>query len=229
MGLGEVYAEEFVNKALNAAPAVQAKKLTEDHEALIGLFDIVSRELNALSHFHFTPMPIEKEDELSIKPVAAQAALQLEDVLPTSESLGTQYAPEELMEKLKGKRASLMSKEEQTRDDKRRLRRAAKSSSKTRKDREEATTGKRSRDGDKQVYEDLKRDKRVTMHDESSGGMGGEGQEGSYSKSTTFFSNMQRQVSNEVGNTAKAIASEKSKGKGSKTDKASANSKRVML
>ena len=73
-------------------------KTKEIQEEVINLFNHLSRQLNELSHFYFTPKPI--VEETSAKVLATQRSLpavDMEDVTPfhvTSD--GNQAAPEEV-------------------------------------------------------------------------------------------------------------------------------------
>jgi U3 small nucleolar ribonucleoprotein component len=114
----------------------------------------VSRELDALSHFFFTPRPVPREESaLTSLPVES---LQMEDITPVGESRAAALAPEQVRlawdengmgwdsngyfflrvvlaqvaAKKSGRAAALVADEELTREDRQRLRRAAKSSAK---------------------------------------------------------------------------------------------------
>ena len=57
----------------------------------------VCRQLDGLSHFHFTPKPVVSESRIfGSGPEAALPSLSLEDIIPTTESSSTVLAPEEV-------------------------------------------------------------------------------------------------------------------------------------
>jgi hypothetical protein len=65
---------------------------------VINLFNLLSRQLNELSHFYFTPKPVVQE--MSAKVLATQKslpAMEMEDITPfQTGSTATQSAPEEV-------------------------------------------------------------------------------------------------------------------------------------
>lgn len=68
------------------------------HEEAINLFNEVSRQLDALTHFFFTPKPV--ASEASAKVLATQRsipALEMEDITPYSQnSTALAVAPEQV-------------------------------------------------------------------------------------------------------------------------------------
>jgi hypothetical protein len=103
------------------------------------IYPQISRQLDALSHFHFTPRPIVADTKLkSLQPSAsAVASLMLEDITPVTVLGGnaSQSAPEQVLEKKRGKEGSLMADVELTSEDKKRKRRASKAANKAKKQR----------------------------------------------------------------------------------------------
>jgi U3 small nucleolar ribonucleoprotein component len=67
-------------------------------EEVINIFNVLSRKLNELSHFYFTPKPI--IEETSAKVLANQRslpAIEMEDVTPFNiNSSSSQNAPQEV-------------------------------------------------------------------------------------------------------------------------------------
>ena len=112
--------------------------------------------MNQLTHFHYVPPHIEKES--NVKAMETVPSLSLEEHIPIAESTAVINAPEERFEKLKGRKASLLGSGDLTSDDKKRLRRARKKSKK----------GFTNISADKQLLNELKGDKRVTINDNSS-------------------------------------------------------------
>ena len=60
----------------------------------------VCRQLDGLSHFHYTPKPVVSESRIyGSGPEAALPSLSLEDIIPTTENSSTILAPEEVRSK----------------------------------------------------------------------------------------------------------------------------------
>lgn len=55
----------------------------------------VSRELDSLSHFFFTPLPVSREESATITSLPLQS-LELEDVTPVGESGAAAMAPHQV-------------------------------------------------------------------------------------------------------------------------------------
>ena len=132
VGLGDIYAEEFLAKATSGATGAKAAQDAALREELKELYHKVCRQLDGLSHFHFAPKPVVSEARVHgvSGPEAALPSLSLEDVLPTTENFAAAAAsvaaPEEIRDRKRGRAAALLADEELSRDDRRRLRRAAK-------------------------------------------------------------------------------------------------------
>ena len=193
----------------------------------------VSRELDALSHFFFTPLPVPRDEPaLTSLPVES---LQMEDITPVGESRAAAMAPEQVRvgshgsgsrmvtaisisiaiaaacvqvaAKKGGRAAALVAPEELSREDRQRLRRAAKSSAK--KDNNKAQAGPDS-DSAARLQDQLRADKRVVLAADqgSSSSSKGQGQgdrrrrQGgggdSLSKSAAFFAQLQRQTQAQI-------------------------------
>eukprot|EP00596_Hydrurales_sp_CCMP1899_P005295 CAMPEP_0119045176 /NCGR_PEP_ID=MMETSP1177-20130426/37723_1 /TAXON_ID=2985 /ORGANISM="Ochromonas sp, Strain CCMP1899" /LENGTH=740 /DNA_ID=CAMNT_0007016493 /DNA_START=136 /DNA_END=2358 /DNA_ORIENTATION=- len=205
VGLGEIYAEDFLAKATSGKSGAKDLKETAIREELKELYHKVCRQLDGLSHFHFTPKPVVSEARIfGSGPEAALPSLSLEDINPMSENTNsTILAPEEVKDKKKGRAAALMADEELSRDDKRRLRRAAKASGQNEakdKDLAEKKMGKtnsaegnkaRRNQEEKKTDEVLRSDYRVTE--------GEENDNESYTKSAAFFSKLQQTAQQEIG------------------------------
>ena len=197
----------------------------------IHLFDQISRQLDALSHFHFTPKPVVAEVNISTLPVSS---LLLEEVAPSLSFTSTAQslvAPEEVSQKKRGKAASLMSDSELTSLDKQRIRRAAKAHKKANKSDssslQQSGTKKGGKFVDHALDDQLKRDSRVIMTN-SDGSLSKKArvEHGlheadanssiSYGKSSSFFSNLQEQTKQQIkstieGTTASAKSSKDTK------------------
>lgn len=181
-------------------------------------FAQISRQLDALSHFHYTPRPVVADTKLkSLQPSAsAVASLLLEDVTPVT-MLGanaSQLAPEQVLEKKRGIEGSYMAEEELTSEDRKRKRKASKAATKAKKVRaaDEAmhtaagaagptATAAKAREDNRALDEELRRDSRVTLTTAGPGGKkappaatGGT----SYAKSSAFFSKLQQETSEKV-------------------------------
>lgn len=85
----QVYEEEFLARATNTNKA--EAKLNADIEEIKGFFHKVCRELDALSHFHYTPKPVVAEAVITGLP-----SIEMEEVLPLTESNVSTSAPEEV-------------------------------------------------------------------------------------------------------------------------------------
>jgi hypothetical protein len=192
----------------------------------------ISRQLDALSHFHFTPRPIVADTKLkSLQPSAsAVASLMLEDITPVTVLGGnaSQSAPEQVLEKKRGKEGSLMADVELTSEDKKRKRRASKAANKAKKQRTadeamftagSATTASpaqaaaKAREENRALDEELRRDSRVTLAGASGAAAGGKkkpaastsgaaagagASTASYAKSASFFLKLQQETSDKI-------------------------------
>lgn len=221
-GLGEVYAEEFLAKSLNAQPEAVSKRLEQDRIEAQEIFHKISRELDALSHFHFTPRPVVPDSKIrTLQPsTSALSSLQLEDITPltSAQASTSQLAPEQVFEKKHGKQASLMAEEEMTSDDRKRARRASKAANKAKKARTEdekllagaqegpGSAREKVREENKAIDEELKRDSRVLLTTPGPSGTSNKKAKTatvaqdttSYSKSSSFFSRLQQETSDQI-------------------------------
>lgn len=73
----------------------QYSHLSKHHNSTISMQ--VCRQLDGLSHFHFTPRPVVLESRVfGAGPENALPSLSLEDIIPTTENSGGLLAPEEV-------------------------------------------------------------------------------------------------------------------------------------
>lgn len=93
-GLGELYANDYAKAVLGATEVKEADSIKKE---LQQLWTDLSRRLDALSNFHFTPKPIVKDAAV----VANTAAISLEEVTPVGVSSSGTLAPEQLHGKKK--------------------------------------------------------------------------------------------------------------------------------
>lgn len=137
--------------------------------------------------------------ETSAKVLATQRslpALEMEDIAPYSvQSDAAKMAPEELLAKKKGPRIMLLSSEELGRDDRKKRRRVQKdiyNREKRHADAQLDANVKRAR----REEEVLSKDKRVSVHTsaQTKGAKKHNNETGEFSRSSTFFSNLQKDV-----------------------------------
>ena len=223
IGLGDLYAEEYLTKTLGLESSTSVKQREKVQETK-ALFRKVSQELDALSHFFYAPIPdVEEAKVVASKSVSS---LSIEDATPVAESFGSTKAPEEVLKKKTGRNAALLSVEELTGDDKKRLRRATKA--KTRKqhsaDRAQeeiaAKLDPQSRAArkveERRMRDDVKNDKRVVA-----GRL--DANADSSSKSSAFFARMQDAARSEIQEKSSKKSSQK------KAAKATISSRKFKL
>jgi U3 small nucleolar ribonucleoprotein component len=150
----------------------------------------------------------------------------MEDATPIAESMGVSKAPEEVMKKKTGRNAALLSNEELTSNDKKRLRRATKAKAKKQRTSDLAETeiaakvdpnGRIARKvEDRKTLEVVQNDKRVVTGTESA-------HAGDSSKSSAFFSRMQESVRAEIQDSMNSKKSSK------KASKATISSRKYKL
>ena len=194
--------------------------MLKHREETLNQFQKVCRQLDSLSHFHFTPKPVVQEISVS----ASVPSLAKEDIAPTTESSAAvmSQAPEEIREKKRGRDAAFVADVELTREDKKRVRRASKAANKKHKAEEasqEAVAARtnpilRQKLHDAKLADDFKNDRRVVTGKESGK---------SSNKSADFFSKLQAQAQSD-------IKKDKAKlGKSSEVAAPAASSNRVKL
>ncbi|KAI8322845.1 Mpp10 protein [Martensiomyces pterosporus] len=124
--LAEEYEEEFLaQKAGNEYVPADDAKVADAHKEIDTLFRNLFTQLDALSHFHFTPRAATKDIEIR----TSTPALQMEEKLPVNVSHAEQLAPEEIYEKSKGfdgRTGDIMGDSEMTREDRKRRRQRSK-------------------------------------------------------------------------------------------------------
>jgi U3 small nucleolar RNA-associated protein MPP10 len=194
IGLGQIYENEYMEKNTSSSKSSNTDKLDANKEEIKELFNIINKQLDALSHFHYTPKPVVNDINItSIKNRSSIRSILIENINPTSESDANALAPEDVYKKKTGRSAALKADAEYDRDDKKRLRLASKS--KKRKEKKQKTmddtmkakaniNSKEARKLDEKLVDDIIRtDKRVTQ--------GKNSDSTSYSNSTTFFTKVQ--------------------------------------
>jgi U3 small nucleolar RNA-associated protein MPP10 len=98
-GLGDVYAQDYEERVLKHVPQAVLDK-DKEHEEIREMYAAVSRKLDALSNFHYTPKPPPSVPHAATRDVAA---VLMEDVIPTTEAGDlSQAAPEQANAPLKG-------------------------------------------------------------------------------------------------------------------------------
>ena len=135
--LAELYEDEFQGTETNDKEI--SEELQKKHDEISELFNSITYKLDALTSAHFTPKPHHiKEVEIKVTD-GAPASISMEDAQPLSVSSETALAPQEVFKiqqsvangkegrkELSLKSGLSYSKDELSRNDKQRLRRAAK-------------------------------------------------------------------------------------------------------
>ncbi|KAJ2333349.1 U3 snoRNP protein, partial [Coemansia sp. RSA 2681] len=120
--LAEEYEADYMaQKAGDEFVAEDDAKLAVTHREIDVQFRNLFAQLDALSHFHFTPKPATADIEIR----TSAPALQMEEKLPVNVSHAEQLAPEEIYEKNKGRNGrtgDLLGDTELTREDRKRRR-----------------------------------------------------------------------------------------------------------
>ncbi|KAA1472593.1 Mpp10 protein [Dentipellis sp. KUC8613] len=92
-GLGQVYEDEYLRQEMGLAEGAEKDaKLEKEHRELENLWEGIAAKLDALSNAHFTP----KLPKARIETITNVASASLESALPTTKSVATMLAPEEL-------------------------------------------------------------------------------------------------------------------------------------
>lgn len=115
LSLAQVYEAEY----LKQKHGDEEEKEPEAHTVIRDSMKKLFAQLDALSHYHYTPKLAQPE----VKIVSNTPAIQMEEVAPIAMSNAALLAPEEVKRKTKG---DLISKEERTETDKKRERRKKK-------------------------------------------------------------------------------------------------------
>ncbi len=189
-GLGEIYAEDFMKKTMN----ITKNDSNDDSKKLIlkELFQKVCRQLDSLTHFHFTPKPIVIEPTISV--AAALPSIAFEDIGVNAESTANAAAPGDIHRKKKGREAALVADVELTREDRNRLRLAKKN--KKRKEKSLHVPNSKQVE-ENEINNIFRHDKRIIS------GNVVENDQVNYGNSTNFFKNLDSQVKDEVNTVAK--------------------------
>lgn len=157
--LADIYEDDYKNVPQDVAVSEELKK---SHDEISEMFSNLCYKLDALSSAHFIPKPAEKSLEIRVD----SAAISMEDAQPLSMSSASALAPQEIYKVGKSNNANeirlkngvTMSRDELTREDKNRLRRAAKR--KRSKNAQPAATKKSKKEN---VIDTLARNKNITV------------------------------------------------------------------
>ena len=192
-GLGELYEEDEMKKN-----GIDADKVEEDDTIIEikALFHKVTRQLDALAHFHYTPRPVVEDVKLSKLNVPS---MQLEDINLVPENMfGETAAPEDIYKKKRGREGALMTEEEMKSEDKKRRRNATKAKMKKEKKEKQIVELAKAREGrSSKAYENrltdeiLKTDDRVISSKEDKFAK-------DYTNSTKFFTQLQEEAQQDI-------------------------------
>lgn len=157
--LAEIYEDDYKNVPQDAEVSEEVKK---SHDDISALFSNLCYKLDALSSAHFIPKPAQKSLEVRVD----TAAVSMEDAQPLSMSSASALAPQEIYKierstnqnEITLNNGITMSKEELTRDEKNRLRRAAK-----RKRTKTISRDNRKKSKKDEVIDTLAKNKNVTV------------------------------------------------------------------
>lgn len=222
LGLGEVYANEYLLRAGHQTTTIAAATEAEEvlRKTVKGLFHNICRDLDSLSNFYFTPKPVAVEGAVTTSP--AVPTILLEDIAPyrphNNHSTDTQ-GPEQIYNKKRGREGELMNmtidKKELTQEERKRLRRARK------EHRHQENLTQKAKDqliikGNKNTkeYQNLQNektnqilhlDKRVTVGKHSNKNSQQDGGVGSSGGSTHFFEKLQSQVADDIERKSKSL------------------------
>lgn len=125
--LAEIYEDDYKGVPQEATVSEEQQKA---HDEITDIYASLCYKLDALSSAHFIPKPAQKSLEVRVE----SAAISMEDAQPLSMSSASTLAPQEVYEVKKSdnpneitmKNGMAMSRDELTREDKNRLRRAIK-------------------------------------------------------------------------------------------------------
>ncbi|ODV60211.1 rRNA-processing protein MPP10 ASCRUDRAFT_157508 [Ascoidea rubescens DSM 1968] len=130
--LAEIYEEEYGLKKNDdeSSNTNITKELEKSHKEIESMYQLLSHKLDALCSAHFIPKPAQKEIDIKVN----TSTITMEDAQPLSMSNETTLAPQEIYKptvgidskEVKLKSGLIISKNELSRDDKNRLRRANK-------------------------------------------------------------------------------------------------------
>jgi len=191
VGLAEVYEREY----LGSNQIEDEEALREKHREVLENFRVLCHKLDALSNFHFTPGPITMRE----RETNDVAAINLEEVLPTAASEGSQLAPEEIYKATRAPKGQ----SELTSEEKTQLRKRAKNVKKKQKQ-----AAENERKLDERINPELANTKYKKVHDQKNlrqlqkaknVEFASKGKETfSYTKSTAFFNKLQQDAQQEI-------------------------------
>ncbi|SCU82738.1 LAME_0C02652g1_1 [Lachancea meyersii CBS 8951] len=160
--LAELYEEDYKGSSQSTEISEELQKA---HDEISELYNDLMYKLDALSSAHFIPKPAQKQLEVKIQ----SAAINMEDAQPLTMSTASTLAPQEIYKpgasrgtnEISLKNGAVMSRDELSREDKNRLRRALKRKrSKQSQSRSEQSKKKSKRDD---VIESLSQARNVTI------------------------------------------------------------------
>jgi len=94
--LAQIYEDEYTAAQTGGVAGEDRDgKLTAEHEEITRLWETISSKLDALSNAHFTP----KAPTATISTITNIASTSLESALPTSNTVASMLAPEEIYER----------------------------------------------------------------------------------------------------------------------------------
>lgn len=120
VGLGELYEQEYLHKALGVPKEDEHAATRQDAQAL---FAKVCRKLDALSNFTFAPRPSVPDAKVT----PSVAAIAMEEVIPLGVSQAEATAPEDVHAKKRGRDGLVRAEDELAQGDRKRIRAAKKS------------------------------------------------------------------------------------------------------
>ena len=160
-------AELYENEYKQEQDGEISEELQRAHDEVKDLFASISYKLDALSSAHFIPKPAQKSIDIKVN----APTISMEDAQPLTQSTGSTLAPQEIYNATRSgdgneiqlKSGTVFSRDELTREDKQRMRRANKRKrSKEFKEREQNPVKKSKK---QQVIETLSKAKNVTVID----------------------------------------------------------------
>lgn len=142
-----------------------SEELQKAHEEITEMFTNLNYKLDALSSAHFVPRPAQKALEVRVE----SAAVTMEDAQPLTMSSASTLAPQEIYKvgksdnqnEIRLKNGTLLSKDELTREDKNRLRRAMKRRRSKKQSSDSVQPSKKNKRND--VIETLSKAKNLTV------------------------------------------------------------------
>jgi len=200
VGLAELYEREYVSKALGQDDNHEVtEELQEKHREIAVLISELNHKLDALSNFHFTPMPHVEEMKVTTK----APAISMEEVIPMGVSTSQTIAPqEEYQSKDKGmptERSELTKSERKTKRNTKKKRARKRKRAKDQAEKLEAKTNSK-----KAVQLEIRRAKKSSILSD-----GREVDKNDYSKSSAFFAKIQASENSKMPKQKKKRSSNK--------------------